>query len=139
MSSWQSATRVPFFRSRLISVLTAFPVACFSLALASDLAYWQTENLLWLNFSSWLLASGLLFGALALLWGLLGLLLGWWRAHWTGVLLGLATLLAGFVNSLVHAGDGWTVVVPWGIALSVLTVLLMLLSEFLADRDRGLT
>ena len=44
-----------------------FPIACFSLALLTDVAYSQTVNLQWLHFSEWLLLAGLVFGALELL------------------------------------------------------------------------
>ncbi|WP_134682055.1 DUF2231 domain-containing protein [Paracoccus ravus] len=132
--TWHPADTAVPARSRLLPILAAFPVACFTLALGSDLAYWQTANLMWLNFSSWLLASGLAAGVLFALWWAIGLLTGWWRAGWRGALLGLAVLLVAFANNLVHAGDGWTAVVPWGIALSALAVLLMLASALLDSR-----
>ncbi|MDS9468893.1 DUF2231 domain-containing protein [Paracoccus sp. MBLB3053] len=135
MSSWQADLPVPPIRSRLIAVLWAFPIACFSLTLLCDVAYWRSENLLWQNFSSWLLAAGLLCGSMAVLWWLLGLMMGWWGAHWRGMALAVAILIAAFVNSVIHAGDGWTAVVPWGIALSIVTVFLMLASGFLSGRN----
>ena len=49
----------------LYRTLSAFPIACFSLTLLSDLAYLQTSNLLFLHFSEWLLLAGLVFGVLA--------------------------------------------------------------------------
>jgi len=136
MSSWQPTAQPIPVRSRVASIFEAFPIAGFSLTLASDIAYWQTENLMWQNFSSWLLACGLAGGVLAGLWWLLGLMLGWWRANWPAAALGLAILIVAFINSLVHAGDGWTAVVPWGLALSGLTVGLMLASALLGRRSR---
>ncbi|WP_343038945.1 DUF2231 domain-containing protein [Paracoccus aestuariivivens] len=121
----------------MISLLGSFPIACFSLTLAADIAYWQTENLMWLNFSAWLLAVGLLFASLAAIWWLLGLLLGWWRARGWTVVLGALVLIVAFLNNLVHAGDGWTAVVPLGISLSLLTVLLMSALGFSAASNRG--
>jgi uncharacterized membrane protein len=35
-------------------------------------------------------------------------------------------LALAFLNNLVHAGDGWTAIVPWGIVLSAATVLAMI-------------
>jgi hypothetical protein len=49
------------------ATLLAFPIACFSLTVVTDAAYWWTENLLWLHFSEWLLLAGLLIGAIELL------------------------------------------------------------------------
>ena len=42
----------------------ALPIACFPLALLSDIAYWQTSNLLWLHISEWLLLAGVIGVAL---------------------------------------------------------------------------
>jgi len=50
----------------LHATLRSFPIACFSLAVVSDTAYWRTSNLLWLHFSEWLLFAGLVFGILAI-------------------------------------------------------------------------
>ncbi len=50
----------------------------------------------------------------------------WPHAIGNVVVLGLA-----FLNSLVHAGDGWTAVVPYGLVLSALTVLLVAITAAL--------
>jgi uncharacterized membrane protein len=112
------------------AALAPFPAVCFTLALLTDIAYWRTADLMWSNFSSWLLFAGLLTGALALIAGIVAALArrGRRRGGWRHGLLGLAVLGVALVNSLVHAGDGWTAVVPWGLALSAATVLLVILT-----------
>jgi uncharacterized membrane protein len=97
------------------TALLAFPIACFSLAVLTDAAYWWTENLLWLHFSEWLLLAGLLFGAIELLARMLG---------------GIAVLLLATVNSFIHTTDGWTAVVPYGLTLSIVTVLAMIVTAW---------
>ncbi|WP_457940400.1 DUF2231 domain-containing protein [Mesorhizobium sp. 10J20-29] len=112
------------------SILVQFPVVCFTLALLTDIAYWQTANLMWQNFSEWLLFAGLVFGGLAVLAGILELLMRSTvrshRATWTYAIGSAVVLVLAFFNSLVHAGDGWTAVVPWGLALSLVTVIVMI-------------
>ncbi|CFX04663.1 L-sorbosone dehydrogenase (modular protein) [Candidatus Filomicrobium marinum] len=117
-------------RHSVYTRIIPFPIACFILTLLTDLAYWQTSNLMWQNFSSWLLFAGLVVGGVAALLGLVELAVRpelrapasrWWT-HASG---GLLVLAAAFVNSLVHAGDGWTAVVPYGLLLSAVTVLLI--------------
>ncbi len=117
------------------AALVPFPIACFTLALVSDLAYWRTAQLMWQNFSSWLLLVGLVVGALAALAGAVDLFgrrrlrsSGAALAHGIGNLVVLALALA---NSLVHARDGWTGVVPSGLILSLLTVLALLVTVWL--------
>jgi uncharacterized membrane protein len=120
----------------IYSTLAQFPVVCFTLTLLNDLAYWQTENLMWHNFSSWLLFAGLAFGALAALAGIVEFLFSS-RARargpfWPHVIGSLIVLVLAFLNSLVHAGDGWTGVVPWGLTLSAATVVLMIVTGWLS-------
>lgn len=112
------------------STFAPFPVACFTLALLSDIAFWRTSHIMWQNFSAWLLFAGLIFGVLAALAAAFDLLFHpASRAYspvWLHIVGNVAVLVLAFINSLVHAGDGWTAVVPYGLALSGLTVLLMI-------------
>ena len=117
------------------AALVPFPVVSFTLALLTDVAFWQTGNLMWQNFSAWLLFAGLVGGGLAALAGIVDFVFSR-RVRATGpawphAVGNLVVLVLAFVNSLVHAGDGWTAVVPWGLALSAATVLLMIVTVWL--------
>ena len=48
-----------------------FPIACFVLALVSDLAFWKTSNDFWATASLWLLGIGLIMAAVAAVMGLI--------------------------------------------------------------------
>jgi uncharacterized membrane protein len=117
------------------SMLAQFPNVCFTLTLLTDIAYWRTSHLMWQEFSSWLLFAGLVFGALALIAGLIDFLFrSTVRAPapaWPHAVGGVVVLVLAFLNSLVHAGDGWTAVVPWGLILSAATVIVMVVSNWL--------
>ncbi len=119
----------------IYSTLVQFPVVCFTLTLLTDLAYWQTANLMWHNFSAWLLFAGLAFGVLAAIAGIIEFLLSSRpRAReplWPHVIGGLIVLALAFLNNLVHAGDGWTGIVPWGLTLSAVTVAVMIIIDWL--------
>ncbi len=123
----RAATRI----DRIAMVLMAFPVACFTLALATDITYWRTSFLMWHNFSAWLLFAGVLGCGLALAVGIIGL---FFRprarpvAFWIGVAI---VFVLAFFNNLVHAGDGWTAIVPTGLSLSAATVLALILTAWL--------
>jgi uncharacterized membrane protein len=118
------------------------PFVSFTLTLATDIAFWQTANLMWQNFSSWLLFAGLICGALAILAALIDLLRPSTRLLRPSLpkILGFVIILAlAFVNSFVHAGDGWTAVVPTGLALSAATFVVILLTlVFTARSERTL-
>ena len=108
----------------LHAVLLAGTVPLFLGALLSDYAYWSSYQIEWSNFASWLIAGGLVFGALALLWAVIGLFGGRRRGRpifYTMVL--LAVWILGFINALIHAKDAWAVM-PAGLVLSVLVVVL---------------
>lgn len=115
-------------------MLVQFPAVCFTLTLVTDVLYQQTENLMWHDFSSWLLFAGLIFGGLALVTGLVDMMmmphLRRSRAFWAYALCALVVLLLAVINSLIHAGDGWTAIVPWGLAISALTVVAMVVTSW---------
>src|ERR1700721_4872583 len=53
-------------RGRLLQrLLVSFSAAYFTGALVTDLAYWQTLNVLWERFSIWLIVAGLVLAGLA--------------------------------------------------------------------------
>jgi len=120
----------------ITGILLAIPVVCFIGALLTDLAYQGSGgNLIWVNFSSWLIAAGLLFGAIA---GIFMLIDAIRRGEWIAFLLLLAAWIVELINSFVHARDGWTAVVPLGLILSIVGVVLILISGWLAGDRRYL-
>ncbi|MBW6422553.1 DUF2231 domain-containing protein [Rhizobium sp. XQZ8] len=119
------------------SLFVPFPFVCFTLALATDIAFWQSNNLMWQNSSAWLLFAGLVFGAIGVLAGLMDLVRPRTRPlrpAFLTALLYLIILALAFANSLVHAGDGWTAVVPYGLALSAVTFVLCLMAAAVSAR-----
>lgn len=111
--------------------LVQFPVAGFSLALATDIAYWRTGNLMWTIFSSWLLLAGIVAaGVAALAYAIAMARLRHDEINWPHVAAGGAVLVLAFLNNLVHARDGWTSVVPLGLTLSIATVLAMIMTAW---------
>jgi uncharacterized membrane protein len=107
------------------AVLVAGATSLFVGALLSDIAYFRSYEIQWSNFSSWLLAGGLLVAALAFLWSIVELFRTRWRV-WPAVaytVLLLATWILGFIDALVHAKDAWATM-PTGLVLSVIVVVL---------------
>ncbi len=117
------------------AMFVQFPVVCFTLTMLTDIAYWRTANLMWQNFSSWLLFAGLVFAALAILAGIVDFALRpairSRRPAWPHAIGSIVVVLLALLNSLVHAGDGWTGVVPWGLTLSIVTFVVMVITDWL--------
>jgi uncharacterized membrane protein len=117
----------------LHAILLAFPFPLFLGALLSDLAYWSSFQVQWANFSSWLIAGGLLVGAFALLWALVNLFrsgTGRKRRPTLYFIVLLAMWVLGFVNAFVHAKDAWATM-PEGLYLSAITTLLALVAAWI--------
>jgi uncharacterized membrane protein len=116
-------------------MLVSFPIACLVGTLLTDLAYWRTAEMMWADFSAWLIAAGVVLGWIAALLGLIDLFGHRYvssGAAVAGYAIGniVALILATF-NMFVHTRDAWTSVVPWGLALSVATVIVLLITTIM--------
>ena len=122
-------------RHPILSMLLPIPIVCFVGALLTDLAYANSGgNFLWINFSSWLITAGLVFGGIAILILLIDSIRG--SVSWLPFLLVGAAWVVEFLNALIHARDGWTAVVPTGMILSVIGVILILAGGWLSRSPR---
>ena len=108
----------------------AVPTTCFVGALLTDIAYTQTAEMMWTNFSAWLISAGVVLGWLACIAGIVDLVGRRYAtapvpaaAYAIGIL--IVMVLATF-NMLIHTRDAWTSVVPWGITLSAITVVVLI-------------
>ena len=115
----------------LHTIVLAGTVPLFLGGLLSDIAYYNTYLIQWSNFASWLIAAGMVFGGLALLFALVNLLRARQRSGRPVLyfLLLLITWALGWVNSFEHAKDAWAVM-PSGLVLSVVTALMSLISAW---------
>ena len=111
--------------SPLHATLLAGTVPLFLGALLSDIAYSNSFQIQWSNFAAWLIAGGLVFCGLALLFALVNLI----KAHPKSgrpliyFLLLLCTWVLGLVNAFEHAKDAMATM-PYGLVLSVIVTLL---------------
>jgi uncharacterized membrane protein len=122
--------RISIDRRPIAGLIIAVPVVCFVGALLTDLSYLGSGgNLLWVNFSSWLLAAGLAFGALAGIFSLIDAIRG--ASAWLAFGFLLLAWIVELVNSFVHARDGWTAVAGLGLVLSIVGALLILIAGWL--------
>jgi uncharacterized membrane protein len=131
---------VPYSTARLgyhpiHPMLVPIPIACFVGALLTDLTYWRTSEMMWADFSAWLVTVGVIVGWLAAIAGLIDFLgnravraqpPAWLHLIGNAVVLILATL-----NMMVHARDAWTSVVPVGLILSAIVVVILLFTGWL--------
>ena len=110
-------------------MLVPVPIVCFVGALITDITYFATANIIWADFSTWLITVGVIVGVLAAIAGLIDFLgnrlIRTQRPAWPHVLGNLLVLVLATFNMLVHSRDAWTSVVPTGLILSVLVVLIL--------------
>jgi uncharacterized membrane protein len=126
----RSTARIgPFYRA-----LTSFAVCCFIGALASDIAYWSTADMMWADFSAWLLTVGVVVGYVTIVVALIETFAIRFLRHPTlpYAIGNVAALILATFNMLVHTRDAWTSVVPWGLVLSAATVLVLVLTGWMS-------
>jgi uncharacterized membrane protein len=117
----------------LHAILLAFPFPLFLGSLLSDLAYWATSEIQWINFSQWLNAGGLVVGAFAVLWALVNLFRGGAAGRRRRVVyfvMLIAMWVIGFIGALIHAKDAWATM-PEGLYLAAITALLALVATWI--------
>jgi uncharacterized membrane protein len=111
-------------------MLVPFPIVCFVGVLVTDVVYWRSAQMMWADFSAWLLAIGLLMGGLAAVAGVIDFLgnrlIRAQAPAWPHMIGNIVVLLLALLNAFVHTRDAWTSVVPLGLTLSLITVLIML-------------
>jgi uncharacterized membrane protein len=119
--------RRPFY-----PLLVAFAVSCFLGTLATDIAYWRTADMMWADFSDWLVTAGVVVGYVTILVTLIevfgprsGRLR---RPNWPYAIGNIVALILATLNMFVHTRDAWTSVVPWGVLLSAAVVVVALVT-----------
>ena len=110
-------------------MLVPIPIACFVGALLTDIAYVVSAEIMWANFSAWLLVVGVIFGVLAAIAGLIDFLgnrlVRAQSPAWPHLIGNAVALVLAVINTLIHTRDAWTSVWPTGLILSVITVLIL--------------
>lgn len=116
----------------LHALLLAGTVPLFLGAMISDIAYYNSYQIQWSNFAAWLIAGGLVFCGLALLFALANLISARRKAGRPTLyfLLLLVTWVLGLVNAFEHAKDAWAVM-PSGLVLSVTVTVLAVVTAWL--------
>ena len=67
---------IPVVMGGFHPTLVPYAIACFAGAFITDLAYWQTVNVMWETFSIWLITAGLVMAGLAVVAFLIDLIPG---------------------------------------------------------------
>lgn len=116
-------------------MLVPFPIVCFVGALITDLAYWFTGEMMWADFSAWLVTVGVITGFLAAIAGLIDFLgnplVRAQAPAWPHVIGNVIVLVLATLNMFVHSRDAWTSVVPTGLILSAVVVLILLFTGWM--------
>jgi uncharacterized membrane protein len=116
----------------LYLLLFPIPVVLFIAALVTDIAYAKGATIMYLNFSEWLIAAGLLFGAFAAIVLIVEFCVNRTIRSggigWTHLVLFFVGLVVELFNMFFHTRDGYTAVVPGGMTLSIVGVAMMLVA-----------
>jgi len=124
-SNANSRSPVKTERRSLHEMLTPFPVAYFIGAFVTDLAYWQSANVMWERFSVWLITAGLIAAIFVALAAIIDLASGRQKPAWAHALAYVFAVLLSLINVFVHSRDAYTAVVPTGLTLSGLVFVVL--------------
>lgn len=104
-------------------LLVTFPIAFLTAPLATDLAYWFTQDLFWARASLWLIGAGILTGLIAAATGLMDFLkIDRVRQHsagWIHMIGNVAAIGLSLVNIGLRWGNAAAAIVPVGLVLSL--------------------
>jgi uncharacterized membrane protein len=111
-------------------MLIPFPIAFLVTAFATDLMFWWTQEAAWATTSMWLLGAGIVMALLAAAFGFTDFL-GESRIRnltdaWLHMAGNLVAVLIALLNWYIRYRSGGAGVFPWGIWLSLATVLVLL-------------
>lgn len=116
-------------------MLVPLPIGLLSAAFASDLAYLWTGDAFWARASRWLTGGGVVSGAGAAVFGLTDFLTmrgprqhveGWGHAIGNALVLTL-----GLASLRLRLSEGDRSIVPWGLALSGLSAVILAVTGWL--------
>jgi uncharacterized membrane protein len=135
MSHDDPASTAQIAKRPIHPLLVPFPIVCFVGAFLTDLTYWLTAEMMWADFSAWLLVVGMVTGVLAAIAGLIDFfgnrLIRAQAPAWPHMLGNLLVLVLALFDTLVHTRDAWTSVVPAGLITSLIVVLILPVSGWL--------
>lgn len=137
-SDYRDARSYAAAGARLIHpMLMVFPIVLLGAVLATDLAFWGTGDRFWAHAAEWLLAIGVILGAVVADLGLIAFITvssvrsrvaGWVYSLGTG-----AAILIALGNLMYRAeSDTGAAVIPLGIILSAVVVVLFLVMGWLS-------
>ena len=135
MTNLAGSSTVWMVKAPIHSMLVSFPVVCFIGAMVTDLTYWSSAEIMWADFSIWLITAGLVFSGFATLVSLIRFVgdrtFRTRTAVWLHLFGDLLILVLALWNAFVHSRDAWTSVVPTGLALSAMVAVIALFTGWL--------
>lgn len=126
-------SRISFRGHPIHPTLVHFPVALLLSAVASDVAYFFTQDPFWLRASIWLIGIGALGGWVAALVGMIELVVTRAIRHlitgWNHGILAVAMLSLATFNWMIRIEAPIELVHPAGLYMSLLTAMMILLAS----------
>jgi uncharacterized membrane protein len=116
-------------------MLIPFPIAFLVGALVSDLVYSANRDPFWAQGSLWLTAGGTVTGIVAALFGAIDFFtisrVRVLRAAWVHLIGNAIVMLLALISLLMRANDAVAAVQPWGLVLSLMISLILVVTGWL--------
>lgn len=128
-------SRVAILQHPLHPMVVVFPISFLMFTVVSDAVFWWRGDAFWALVSFWLSAAGLTIGVLAALLGLADfMLMKQVRQHvaaWSHMIVGIMVLSLAAANVQLRWDDPVTAVLPWGIVVSAVLALMVVIVGWL--------
>jgi uncharacterized membrane protein len=126
------SSRVAIARHPIHPILVALPITFLVSVFVTDLVYWRTLDEFWVHCSFWLLWAGIVTAVLAALTGMIDFFsVERVRAHsagWIHAGLNTVVLVLSIINLWLRNDNLEAKTLPWGLVLSALVTLLLMVS-----------
>lgn len=120
------------------AMLVAFPVAFLLGGLASDLAFWLTQDVFWARVSLWLIGTGFGMGVLAAIAGTLEFMfVKNIRRHitsWSHMLTAIMLLAIAASNWWMRVDGAVAAIFPWGLFLSAISAVALIIASWFGGK-----
>lgn len=131
-------SRISIAGHPLHPTMVHFPIALLLAAFASDVGFFYTTDPFWVRASLWLLGVGAIGGWVAGSVGLVELVIShplrYLITAWNHAILAVLMLSLASFNWMIRYEHGTELLLPWGIYLSLLTSVLILLTSLLGGQ-----
>lgn len=132
---WAVPSTATIAKHPIHPMLIPIPITSLLGALATDIAFWWTDDAFWARAALWLTGIGVLSGLVAAIPGLIDFVtIRRVREHsiaWGHMIGNVAVMILAATSWFLRLGDAAAAVIPWGLTISLINALILTVTGWL--------